>query len=87
MELFRFELPEEDTLVFKLTDAFRQTSEHELIEQLRQYIERHDERVGAADEGRPAEMESLSTDFARLLLTRLESGRTPPQQKSYHLQS
>jgi hypothetical protein len=86
-DLFRYDLPEEDTIVFSVTDNLRHTPERELIDRLSAYIARHDQRLQQAEEGRPMEMEALSTEFARLLLQHLESGKTPPQHKSYTLKS
>jgi hypothetical protein len=84
-EYFDYDLPEEDTLAFQLTDAVRQTPEKQVIHDLNEYIASHQDRVQAAGTPREAEVEERCTDFARLLLSYLERGGTPPQHKSYSL--
>lgn len=86
-EYFHYDVPEEDTVMFVLTDDVRQTPEKQMTAELNEYIATHEARIQAAGSPRAEELEARATDFARLLLGHIESGTTPPQHKSYHLKT
>jgi hypothetical protein len=87
IQYFRHELPEEDTIVFVLTDAVRHTPQTQVVRQLREYVAAHDRRLQAAGSPRAAEMEALGTQYAELVLAHLAAGTSPPPHKSYTLKS
>lgn len=86
-EYFRCDTPEEDVVVFTLTDAFRRTPAAILVKELDDYIATHAARVAGAETPRAAELEARCTEFARLLRSHSEAGTTAPQRKSYTLKS
>ncbi len=86
-EYFQYHVPEEDTVMFVLTDDVRQTPERQIVAELNDYVATHEARTHAAGSPRAEELEACATDFARLLLEHIESGTTPPQHKSYHLET
>lgn len=84
---FRYEMPEEDVVVFSLTDAARHTPETLLVHELGDYIATHAARVAGAETPRAAELEARCTDFARLLSSHVQAGTTMPPRKSYTLKT